>query len=81
MYNKNKKNNKNSFSKERTEKEQKILTTTSPLNLREGPSKDNSVIVIIPKDAEVIDLNYHINDWYKVKYNNYIGFCMKEWLA
>ena len=84
MYNskyKNKKSNKNmntSFSKEK--EVIKTYTTTSRLYLREGPDKDKTAITIIPKDTQVTYLNYQIDNWYKVKYNDYIGFCMSDWL-
>ena len=83
MYNskyKNRKNKNTSFPKAKEEGQIKTYTTTAQLYLREGPSKDKTAITIIPKDTQVTYLNYQIDNWYKVKYNDYIGFCMSDWL-
>lgn len=41
---------------------------------------DNDVITIIPKGEEVIHYNYSVGDWYYIKYKDYTGFCLKNWL-
>lgn len=55
-------------------------TTISKLNLRSQPKKQDNVVIIIPKDQKVIYLDQIDNDWYKIKYQDYIGYCMKEFL-
>lgn len=57
-----------------------IYKTTSKLRLREGASLEKDVITILPKGAEVLYNGFHIDNWYYVKYNNYTGFCCKDYL-
>ena len=47
--------------------------TTANINFRQGPSTSYDKIDLIPKNStiEVLDSS---NDWYKVKYNNKIGY-------
>lgn len=54
--------------------------TASKLYLRSTPVKGNNVVTIMPKDQKVIYLETVNDNWYKVKYQNYIGYCMKEFL-
>lgn len=59
---------------------QVFYITKSKLYLRSTPVKGNNVITIMPKDQKVIYLETANDYWYKVKYQNYIGYCMKEFL-
>lgn len=58
----------------------KIYKTTANLRLRTGASTLKTIITVIPKGAEVTCYGYHTNDWYYVKYQDYTGFCSKEYL-
>ena len=58
----------------------KTYTTKCKLNLRKGPSKEKTVITIIPKGGKVVCYGYHTNNWYYVQYNNIVGFCDKTYL-
>lgn len=58
------------------------MTTTSRLNMRAGTSKEDDILLIIPKGQKVLVLCnqcYH-EDWYYIKYKDVTGFCMKEFL-
>lgn len=58
----------------------KTYKTKCKLNLRKGPSKEKTVITIIPKGEKVVCYGYHTNNWYYVQYNNIVGFCDKTYL-
>ena len=58
----------------------KTYTTTANLRLRAGASTQKTIITVIPKGAKVTCYGYYTNNWYYVKYNNYMGFCSKEYL-
>ncbi len=50
------------------------------LNLREGPRRDFGVIARIPAGAEV-DIKERTNDkWWKISYNNIVGYAMRQYL-
>ena len=54
--------------------------TTSKLNMRFAPNKNSDVITVIPKNQKVLFQQTIDETWYKIKYQDYIGFCMKEFL-
>ena len=56
------------------------MNTIVKLNMRSGPSKEDDVLIIIPKGQKVLCEQCYHKDWYYVKYNNTTGFCMKEFL-
>ena len=56
------------------------LTTTANLRLREEAGFDKTVLTIIPKGETVKVLKKSEDGWYKVLYNNQLGFCLKDWL-
>ena len=58
----------------------KILKTTARLNMRSNPGLDKQILIVIPQGAEVIYYGYHVGDWYYVKYQDKIGFCLNKWL-
>ena len=58
----------------------KTYTTITNLRLRTGANTSKPVITIIPKGDKVTCYGYYTNDWYYVKYNNYTGFCLKDYL-
>ena len=57
-----------------------IYSTSHPLNLREGAGYEYNVITIIPKNQQVIYNGKHIDNWYFVKYKDFQGFCLKDYL-
>lgn len=59
---------------------EKTLTTTVNLNLRTGPSMENSVETIIPKNTKVKWYGYYTDEWYYIIYKDYIGFASKNYL-
>lgn len=66
------------------EKEQtsitKIYKTTARLNLRAGAGMDKPILTVIPKGDEIIYSGYSVGNWYYVKYKEYNGFCLQDWL-
>lgn len=58
----------------------KIYKTTSRLNLREDAGMNKKIITVIPKGEEVTHTGYSVGKWYYVKYKDYIGFCLNDWL-
>ena len=58
----------------------KTYTTIVNLRLRTGANTSKPVITIIPKGDKVTCYGYYTDDWYYVKYNNYTGFCLKDYL-
>lgn len=58
----------------------KTYKTTARLNLRSGANTSKPVITVIPKNQNVECYGYHTNNWYYVKYKNFIGFCSNKWL-
>ncbi len=58
----------------------KTFTTTTKLNLREGPGMNYLVITAMPRNKKVICRGYHTNEWYCVIYENIVGFCNKKYL-
>ena len=62
---------------------QAIVTpkTANSVNLREGPSKDFSILVKVPGKT-VVDVLEEVNEeWAKIKYNDIIGYMMREFLT
>lgn len=58
----------------------KILKTTSRLNLRQDAGMDKKILTVIPKGDEVTHTGYSVGKWYYVKYKDYTGFCLSDWL-
>lgn len=54
--------------------------TTAKLRLRKDASMSAPIITTMPKDTVITCLGFYTNDWYYVKYNNYYGFCYKNYL-
>lgn len=52
----------------------------SYLNLRQQPTKASRALAHIPKGAKVIVLNTNNTDWWKVKYQNTIGYAASQYL-
>lgn len=50
------------------------------VRLREGPGTSYGVVVKIPYGTAV-QAEYYNSSWYKVKYNNYSGYMMAEFLS
>ena len=55
-------------------------TTTAALNMRTGAGTDNSIIMTMPKGAEVI-VQSTSNGWSKVVYNNTVGYASAQYLS
>lgn len=58
-----------------------VLTESSPLNLRLQPSSSSKIVTAIPKNSEVIVIGKENNGFYKVKYNNKIGYASSKWIS
>lgn len=54
--------------------------TTAALNMRTGAGLDNSIIMTMPKGAEVI-VQSTSNGWSKVVYNNTVGYASAQYLS
>ena len=54
--------------------------TTTYLNLREGPSTDYSVIVVIKPNSQ-IDVIEKGNKWSKIEFNNQTGFVFNKFIT
>lgn len=48
--------------------------------MRKDAGMDKDIITVIPKGEEVTYYGYSVGDWYYVKYKEYTGFCLKNWL-
>lgn len=59
----------------------KTLYVTEPVNMRLGPSKDYDVVVVMDTDSAVECTELVGDEWYKVSYNGYEGYCMAEYLT
>ena len=55
-------------------------TTTAALNMRTGAGTNNSIIMTMPKGAEVI-VQSTSNGWSKVVYNNTVGYASAQYLS
>lgn len=58
----------------------KTYTTIDSLNLREGPSTDNTIITIIPKDEQVSMIS-ETDRWVEVSYGGYTGYVSSDYLT
>lgn len=56
-------------------------TTTAPLNLRSGPSLQDSVILVIPQGAQVTDTGTLTNNYANVIYNGTPGWSHIDYLV
>ena len=54
--------------------------TTAALNMRSGAGLDNSIIMTMPKGAEVV-VQSTSNGWSKIVYNNTIGYASAQYLS
>jgi len=53
----------------------------SPLNLREAPKKDAKILTVIPGKSRVtVDTKEEVNGFYKVKFNEFDGFAMSQFI-
>lgn len=59
----------------------KTLYVTEPVNMRVGPSKDYDVVIVMDTDSAVKCSELIDDEWYKVSYNGYEGYCMAEYLT
>lgn len=58
-----------------------VATKSSPLNMRTEPSVNSSLIMSIPKNSEIIVIGNEVNSFYKIEYNNKIGYASSEWIS
>ncbi len=58
------------------------LVTTADLNLREGPSSNDNILVVMPKGSEVttVDDKGPQNGWYNVAFNGLVGWASASYL-
>ncbi len=59
----------------------KIYTTTTDVNFRQGPSTSYKTNGILNRGTEVLVLEYTTSDWYKVEYNNKVGYVASRYLV
>lgn len=58
-----------------------FVTGCAKLNVRENPSIDAPVLLVIAKDTDVIIVPEESTaEWYKVYANEQEGFCMKKYI-
>lgn len=62
------------------EKTLAVVTGAKKVNLRKGPSKDDSIIKAIPEKTAVKVLDKSNKDWYKIEVNDNAGFMMSKYL-
>jgi len=55
--------------------------TTSSVNLRKGVGTSFAVVITIPKDSRVKLIDKSNGNWYKIEYNNNIGFVSSKYLV
>ena len=55
------------------------IVNTDAVRLREDSNTNSNIIVNIYKDEEV-EILETLEEWYKVKYNNDVGYVKKEYL-
>ena len=55
-----------------------IKITGDTINVRKGPSTDTDIVAMLSKDVEC-ELLEEQDDWYKIKYKNYVGFISKQY--
>ena len=55
----------------------KLFVTSNTLAVREKPDKNSEKIITINKDEEIKLLEIN-NNWYKIKYNTYIGYVQSD---
>ena len=59
-----------------------IIVNCNVLNLRNQPSLASEIIDKIPEGTEVyIDEKYFNKYFYKVNYNNKLGYCVKTFIS
>ena len=58
-----------------------VVTESSPLNMREKPSTDAAIITTIPKNSKITVIGKEINGFYKVEYNNKVGYASSRWIS
>lgn len=62
---------------------QGLLATAAPLNLREGPSADSAIRLVMPEGAELApaaDSSCPENGYYKVRFSGFEGWAYGAWL-
>ena len=63
----------------------KTYIVTTSLNLRKEPDADSDVVVVMPKDAQVVCDGYYnmygSTPWLHIKYDKYEGFCSSRYLS
>lgn len=57
------------------------VVTCAKLNVREKPSKDSKVLIVINEKTEVIiDLDESTEEFYKVYVLGFAGYCVKQFI-
>lgn len=57
-----------------------VNTDKDSLNIRANPSQDARVLVKAPKGAWVCILKVHDDNWYKVSYDDFIGYAASAYI-
>ena len=58
-----------------------VVTQSTSLNMRNEPSVDSKIIGYIPKNSEIIVIGKETKGFYKVEYNNKIGYASSQWIS
>ena len=58
-----------------------IATDSCPLNLRDEPSTKSNIIGSIPKGMQVVVIGKEVNGFYKVEWDNTIGYISSSWVS
>lgn len=58
-----------------------VVTQSSSLNMRKEPSVNSQIIGYLPKHSEIVVIGKEINGFYKVEYNNKIGYASSQWIS
>lgn len=56
------------------------MTTDAYLNMRSSPNTSSSVLMVIPENTSVSVVEKTSSEWYKVSYNNKIGYVSSQYL-
>lgn len=60
---------------------QKFCQTNVAVNFRKGPGTNSDKMCVLPKGTQLECLEYLENNWYRVKYNNQIGYVFGDYIT
>ena len=68
------------FSADPQTAEQAAYITTTDLNLRQEPFASSAALVVVPKGATVLVIDFNDQEWYQVTYNDWTGYMSAQYL-